>query len=184
METKVQQFTLEDGRRAERHIVVGPDGSETIEIFAEEQRPLRLEKRVLREMKQVVAKETHQIIKDGEVSFEEVVGREPEVPLHIQSRIATVAHDKPDSAYVRMDQIQELVAESVVAGVSALMKDNRMAPVQPEPFFKAQSTELKAQAQVEKNVEEKKKKSDVYVNVFFGVLIIVQIAGVAAYFLL
>ncbi len=181
---KVETLTLDDGRRAERHIVLDDNGNEVVEIFAEEKRPLKLEKRIVREFKNIVAKETHQSVRDGEVILEEVHSQEPEVPLQLRSRVGVADHAKVvDGDYVRKEEVSKLIADGVVAGVSALME--QMEPVvhqpvaqqpvvvhepvaRPEPVFKAQAV-------VEKNVEEKK-KNDMTVNVIMGVIIVLQLA--------
>jgi hypothetical protein len=177
---KVETLTLDDGRRAERHISLDQAGNEVVEIFAEEKRPLKLEKRITREMKSVIAKEVHETIKDGEVAFQEVRALEPEAPLQIMSRIGLVDHDKiVDGDYVRTSDIHQLIADGVVAGVSELME--RMEPVSMQKVG-AQPI-LKAQQIVEKNVEEGK-KSDITVNVIMGVIIAIQVAFFSYIFLM
>lgn len=176
--SKVESLVLDDGRRAERHTTVDAVGNEVVEIFAEEKRPLKLEKRIVREMKNIIAKEIHQEVKDGEVSYEEVLSLEPEVPLQVRSRIGVADHAKVvDGDYVRKDEIGKLVEDGVVAGISALLE--QMQPMQ------AQSNQslgkvLKAQEIVEKNVEEKK-KSDSWVNLVIGGIILVQLAFFLGY---
>jgi hypothetical protein len=175
---EVKQLTLDDGRRAERH-VSHDSGNEVVEIFAEERRPLKMEKRIIREHKQIVSKETHETIKDGEVSHIEVRSLEPEVPLQVRERIGLVDHHKVvDGDYVRKDEIGQIVADSVVTGVAALM-DNMDHPVVHEdkqPMFHAQSV-------VENNVAEKK-KSDGMANVVMGVLLVAQLAFFGYMFLM
>jgi hypothetical protein len=173
---KVQSLTLDDGRRAERHISNDNDGSEIVEIFAEEKRPLKLEKKIKREFKTVVAKEIHQTVKDGEVVLEEVRSTEPEVPLQLTSRLGVANHAKiVDGDYVRKDEMQPLITESVVAAVSALME--HMEPVKTvAPVFRAQEV-------VEKNVEDKK-KSDLVVNIIMGVVIVGQLLFFGYYFMM
>lgn len=181
-ELKVESLVLDDGRRAERHVTIGPDGSEVIEIFAEEKRPLKLEKRIVREMKNIVAKEVHQIVKDGEVSYEEVHSLEPEVPLQIRSRIGVPDHAKiVDGDYVRKDEIAKIIEDGVVAGVSALME--QMEPVTAQLKKPETNKAFKAQEIVEKNVEEKK-KNDMVVNVIMGVVIFIQLAFFLGYMFL
>jgi len=178
---RVEQVRLPDGRHAERHINKDEQGNEVVEIFAEEQRPLKLEERIVREHKRIVAKETREIIRDGEVAHVEVRSLEPEVPLQIRERIGVAEHGKVvDGDYVRKEEIGQLVADGVVAGVEALMENMELAtsreeeyeveePVaKPEPIFNAQSI-------VEKNVSEKK-KSAVFVN---GTLVAILVAQVA-----
>lgn len=177
---KVETLTLDDGRRAERHITLDEQGNEIVEIFAEEQRPLKLEKRILREFKTVVAKETHETIKDGEIALQEVRSSEPEVPLQLRSRIGVADHHKVvDGDYVRKQEIDKLIADGVVAGVSALME--HMEPVihqKPEPVVAQQPQPVqplfRAQSVIEKNVEEKK-KGDMTVNIILGVIIVLQL---------
>lgn len=177
---RVEQVRLPDGRHAERHINKDEQGNEVVEIFAEEKRPLKLEERIVREHKRIVAKETREIIKDGEVVHVEVRSLEPEVPLQIREKIGVAEHGKiVDGDYVRKEEIGQLVADSVVAGVEALMENMEPAaapakeyevekPVDEKPVFNAQSI-------VEKNVS-KKKKGDGLVN---GVLVVILIAQVA-----
>lgn len=170
---RVETITLSDGRHAERHVTEDENGNEIVEVFAEERRPLKLEERIIREHKRVVAKEIHEKIKDGEVAHVEVRSLEPEVPLQVRERIGVADHAKiVDGDYVRKDEIGQLVADGVVAGVEALMEN--MGPVvhekpeaKPEPFFNAQSI-------IEKNVAEKK-KSDVLVNAVLAVILVAQL---------
>jgi hypothetical protein len=177
---RVEQVRLPDGRRAERHINKDEQGNEVVEIFAEEQRPLKLEERIVREHKRIVAKETREIIRDGEVAHVEVRTLEPEVPLQIRERIGVAEHSKVvDGDYVRKEEIGQLVADGVVAGVEALMENMEPAaapaeeyeveePVVEKPIFNAQSV-------VEKNVSEKK-KSDGLVNGVLAVILVAQVA--------
>ena len=176
---QVKQLTLDDGRRAERHVSHDENGNEVVEIFAEERRPLKMEKRILREYKTIVSKETHETIKDGEISHVEVRSLEPEVPLQIRERIGIAEHHKVvDGDYVRKEEISQIVADSVVTGVSALMEG--MDPVahhkDEEPMFHAQSI-------VEKNVADKK-KSDGMANIVMGIILIAQCAFFAYMFLM
>lgn len=168
---KIESLTLDDGRKAERHITVDSEGNEVVEIFAEEPRPLKLEKRILREYKNIVSKETHEIIKDGEVSFQEVRSLEPETPIQVRSRIGLADHAKiVDGDYVRKEEINQLISDGVVAGVSALMDHIGTVPTptkQAPPLFRAQEL-------VEKNVEEKK-KNDLVINIIMGVVVVAQI---------
>ena len=175
-EVRVNKMTLDDGRHAEKHVSTDEEGNEVVEIFAEEKRPLKLEKRIHREFKNVVSKETHETIKDGEVAHVEVRSTESEVPLKVVDRIGIVNHAKiVDGDYVRKDEIGKIVADSVVAGVSALMENMEPVyhreevasqPQQPQPIFRAQSV-------VESNVAEKK-KGDMTVNIVMAVILLAQ----------
>jgi flagellar biosynthesis GTPase FlhF len=175
---KVESLTLDDGRKAERHVTVDVNGNELVEIFAEEKRPLKLEKRIIRESKNIISKEIHQTVKDGEIAYEEVHAMESEAPLQVRERIGVVQHAKiVDGDYVRKDEIQNLIAEGVVAGVSALMENM-------EPLSKQSNKSIfKAQEVVEKNVEEKK-KNDVVVNAILGCVIVAQLVFFVGYMFL
>jgi hypothetical protein len=179
-EVKIETLTLDDGRRAERHITIDEKGQEVVEIFAEEKRPLKLEKRILREYKNVISKEVHQTVKDGEVAYEEIHSTEPEVPLQLRSRVGVTDHYKVvDGDYVRKDEIGSLIADGVVAGVTALMEQYEPVSAQKQPSQPA----LKAQEVVEKTVENKK-KNDMVVNVVMGIIILAQIAFFGYIFLM
>jgi hypothetical protein len=179
---EVKQLTLDDGRRAERHVSHDDSGNEVVEIFAEERRPLKMEKRIVREHKRIVAKETHETIKDGEISHIEVRSLEPEVPLQVRERIGLADHHKVvDGDYVRKEEIGKIVADSVVTGVAALMENMEPAvhhkdDVDEMPVFHAQSV-------VAQNVAEKK-KSDGMANIVMGVILIAQLAFFGYMFLM
>lgn len=175
---RVETLTLDDGRRAERHVSNDEAGNEVVEIFAEEKRPLKLEKRLVREFKNVVSKEVHQTVKDGEIVLEEVHALEPNVPLQVRERIGVANHHKVvDGDYVRKEEIHKMIADGVVSGVSALMEN--MEPIihpKSEQTFRAQSI-------VEKNVEEKK-KSDMTTYIILGAIVVVQVAFCGYFFLM
>lgn len=168
---KIESITLDDGRKAERHTYFDESGNEIVEIFAEEKRPLKLEKRIEREYKNVVANERHSTIQDGEIVYEEALSGEPEVPLQVRQKIGVADHSKVvDGDYVRKDEIGELVANGVVTGVKAMMEnmDYDDSPKHsPDPVFGAQS-------EVEENVQ-KKQNWNTIVNVGLGVLFVGQI---------
>ena len=169
-EIRVQRMTLDDGRSAERHISKDENGDEIVEIFAEEMRPLKLEKRIHREFKNVIAKETHETIKDGEVAHVEVRSGDSEVPLKVVERIGVANHAKiVDGDYVRKDEIGKLVSDAVVQGVTVLMENMDVpteAAPQPQPIFRAMSV-------VENNVAEKK-SNDYTINIVLGVILFAQ----------
>lgn len=181
---RIEQVVLDDGRRAERHTAVEDNGDEIIEVFAEEKRPLKLEKRVRREMKQVVAKEIHEQVRDGVVTYQEVHSLEPEIPLQIRERIGVADHAKiVDGDYIRKEEIGPMIADGVVAGLAAVM--DKMQPVmvnQASSNLRADAPVFTAQSIVEQNVEEKKNK-DWITNVTMGVLVVLQ-AGFLIYMIL
>ncbi len=163
---KVETLTLDDGRKAERHVSMTADGNEVIEVFVEEKRPFKLEKRIIREFKQIVAKETHQVIHDGEVSVVEVKTAEAEQPLQVHEHIGV-----PQGDFVRRDELQALISDGVASGLEALMEDYEPVVAQSSPAAPV----LSAQSIVEQNVSEKHKERTV-VNAVMVAILVAQIA--------
>lgn len=176
-EAVVEHMILPDGRRAERHVSYDADGNEVVEVFAEEKRPVKLEKRITRKHKDIVAEEITEMVKDGEIAHREVRSLEPQNPLQIVERIGVANHSKVvDGDYVRKDEVGKIVSDAVVEGVSALMESMNQPIMENnshEPLFNAQS-------QVEMNVEEKKKKSNSLVYFLVG-CVVIEIVALAGY---
>jgi hypothetical protein len=179
----VEKLTLGDGRRAEQHVTYNADGDEIVEVFAEESRPLKLEERIVRKHKTIVAEERIEKVRDGEVVHVETKSREPVVPLQVVERIGVADHAKiVDGDYVRKEEIVGLVSDAVVAGMCAVMENYEPAPVQEvHHHHHANETEtespapiFKAQAAVEEHVAEKK-KNDGTINAIMAGIVVVQI---------
>lgn len=171
MEARVEHITLHDGRKAERHISCDDMGNEVVEVFAEEKRPLKLEERLVREKEEIVSRETVEHVRDGEVTYREVRSLTPDVPMEVRSRVGLTDHNKViDSEYVKREDIAELVSESVVAGVSAMMEGQKIS--EPLGVDKSQPI-FSAQSQVAQHVEEKG-KNDQFVNIILGGIILIQ----------
>lgn len=165
-EVKVQQITLEDGRSAEKHISVDANGNEVVEIFVEEKRPKKLEKRIVRERKTIVAKETHEDVHDGEVTQVKVLSLEPEVPLQVREKIQVVDHAKiVDGEYATKDD--------VVAAIAELMNHGHV-PVTASAVEDVQP--VSAMQTVEHNVQEGAHKKNNTLVVAMGVLLLGQMA--------
>jgi hypothetical protein len=187
-EVQVQAIKTDDDRRAERHFSVNDEGHEVVEIFAEERRPLKLEKRIIKEKEEIVGKVTEETIKDGEVVHKVVKDRDPLLPLQMVENLGMADHAKlVDGDYVRKEEIGQMVSDAVVAGMSAMM-DN-YEPVQSveehhhhhhhedenketEPLFNAQN--LTAQSEIEGRVANKK-GNDMTMNIIMGGIIVVQV---------
>lgn len=174
---EIETLTLDDGRKAERHVSMDSNGNQVIDVFVEEKRPLKLEKRIIREFKQVVAKETHQIIHNGEVEAVEVKSAETELPIQVHEtvKVGKVGVDF-SSDFVRKDELQAMVSESVASGLEALMEDYEPVVAQ------SASPVLSAQSIVEKNVSEKHKDRSV-VNMIMVAILVAQAAIVGYVYL-
>jgi hypothetical protein len=166
----VQKISLEDGRLAERHSYVDENGNEVIELFAEEVKPLHIEQRIIREYKNVVAKETRQTFQNGEVVQQEVLSTEPDVPLQIRERIAVKAPEVPENSFATKADLDEMVSRLTY---QMQIKD---PPVSNIP--------LTAQALVEKNVEEKN-QNKLVINLVLAAILLVNVAFIGyVYFLM
>jgi hypothetical protein len=77
-DVKIEEILLDDGRHAEKRMIVDENGNQVVEIFAEQRVPLKLEKRIVCETKNIVVKETHQMLDNGKVVSEEVFSVSPE----------------------------------------------------------------------------------------------------------
>ena len=192
MEARVEHITLHDGRKAERHISYDEMGNEVVEVFAEEKRPLKLEERIVRETEEIVSRETVEHVRDGEVTYREVRSLSSDTPMEVRSRVGLVDHHKVvDGDYVRKEDIAELVSESVIAGVQAMMESQQphqgivkheASPIifeRPQVPRPVEHPIFSAQSQVAQHVEEKG-KHDQFTNIIYGVIILVQL-GFFAY---
>lgn len=178
---RVQLLTLEDGRRAERHSFIDENGNEVVEIFSEEKRPLKLESRIVKEHKQIVAKETHQTIQDGNVVAQEVIATGEEVPLRTVEKLGVAEHAKVvEGDYVRKDEIEKVVSDAVLTGMKALL--DAWEPQEPAEGQPHVPPPVGAQAIVEKNVAEKKASDSTWI-IAGAVIVIAQLAFLAYMFL-
>lgn len=138
----IEKFVLESGRRAEKHVETNSAGDKVIQIYAEEERPLKLEKRVTQKFKTVLAEEHIETIKDGEVIEKQVLSVEPKTQLELREHIGLV--DKPmigTDQYVSKNEVADLVAQGVASGMKVFAQ-NLTAQSMPQvnaPVFKAQS---------------------------------------------
>lgn len=121
--------TMLDGRLAERHTSFNKDGDKIVEIFAEEKRPLHLEKRVIQKHKQIVAEERTEYVRDGEVVEVEVKAVDAPVQMQMREHLGVVDHAKfVDGDYVKKSELGPVVTDAVVTGVATLMENFEFAP--------------------------------------------------------
>ena len=91
---KVERWFLDDGRRAERKVTenVGENGEceKIVELFVEDERPLRLQQRVVEKCKPMLFERKLETIdpKTGEVLEQKVESLEPRVPMQVVEHIA------------------------------------------------------------------------------------------------
>lgn len=168
----IEKFVTETGRRAEKHIDIDSNGNKTISIFAEEERPLKLEKRVTQMFKPMLVEEHVETIKDGQVVDKKVSSTEPKTNLELREHIAVanksiIGSDK----YVSKEDVAELVAQGVVAGLEASKGMKMSQALQPENPFRVQNI-------VEQRLEETTtatKTSEIIIYSVLGIAIVAQI---------
>jgi hypothetical protein len=172
---KVEKVTLEDGRLAERHTSVRDDEKVT-ELFVEEKKPLKLEKRLIEKHKQIVSEQRIETIKDGEVVDVQIKSLEPIVPLQLREHIGVSGKsDLNANAYVTKDDLRRSVADAVVAGFTAMyekQREEQQFAMQSMPKYEAPI--VTAQEVVENRVETKA-KNDNLLSIAMGVIIAIQV---------
>jgi len=166
--------TILDGRAAERHTYFNGEDEKVTEIFAEEKRPLNLEKRVIQKYKKVVAEERTEMVKDGEIVEVEVKSIDPGVQMQIRERIGVADHAYTvDGQYATKQD----VAEAVIEGVKVLVDSmENYEPVEAQHYH---GPVMSAAEQIEQRVGSKEAKNannDMAINVVMGVLILAQLA--------
>lgn len=90
---KTEKWTLEDGRRAERRVTEsvqpGGEAERVVELHVEDERPLRLQQRVVEKRKPFVyEREIHTVDKTGNVVEKKVESIEPKVQMQLVEHIA------------------------------------------------------------------------------------------------
>jgi hypothetical protein len=121
---KVEKWTLEDGRRAERRVTEQKnceDGSaeRVVELHVEDERPLRLQQRVVEKTKPFVYERQIQTVdKTGQVVEQKVESIEPRVQMQVVEHIAhagavaaqSVKEDDCDCHVTKQEMIETIVA--------------------------------------------------------------------------
>lgn len=187
-EKKVEKLVLEDGRVAERHVYTDVEGNEVVEMYAEPQKSLSLNRRIVNKVKPVLVEQVIETIKDGEVVDREV--HSTEAPVKMQLREHIKRYDRPvASETVTQEQIANIVAQTVSQTLEAQAAVKQEPEIYTEapmpPVIKIQSVQPKqavfsAQSVVAERVEEKK-SSDLWTVLAIGFSVILQIAAVVWY---
>jgi hypothetical protein len=117
MSNNVEKWTLEDGRRAERHVseqsLANGQQEKTIELHVEDERPLRLQQRVVERSRPIVYERTLETIdpKTGKVVEQKVEAIEPKVQMHLVEHIACETKKTKCCKEDMMDKVVEKVLE-------------------------------------------------------------------------
>jgi hypothetical protein len=119
---KVEKWTLEDGRRAEKRVSEHKDANgeceKIIELHVEDERPLRLQQRVVEKCKPMLYERKLETIdpKTGSVIEQKVECLEPKMPMQVVEHIG-VASSSMDDANKPVTK-QEMI-DAIVAAIKA-----------------------------------------------------------------
>ena len=114
---KVEKWTLEDGRRAERRVTEVKDGNgqgeRVIELHVEDARPLRLQQRIVEKTKPFIFERKLEVIDPatGNVIEQKVESLEPRVPMQVVEHIAVVNNGDYDNIPFTKRELVEMLAE-------------------------------------------------------------------------
>lgn len=169
-----------DGRYAERHTSSHPNGT-LVEIFAEEKRPLLLEKRIIQTHKNVMSEERIEYIKNGEIVEVEVKSINSANPATMQltEHIGMVDHAKViDGEYVTKKELGPVISDAVITGIASLLEGVEIVQNKSIGLTQQKSTtpiQLSAQQQIAERVDKKSDNDGTVNMVLFG-LIVCQLA--------
>jgi hypothetical protein len=129
---KIEKWTLEDGRRAERH--VKDSGEErVIELHVEDERPLRLQQRIVEKTKPFVYEREIEVVdKSGNVVEKKVESVEPKVQMQLVEHLG-VASDQVVSAQSTKEDCdchvtKEEMVDTIISAIKASRQmDNQVA---------------------------------------------------------
>ena len=148
----VEKIILEDGRRAERHIDKTEGGERVVSLYAEEPRPMNLEKRVRQKFKEVLAEECVETIKDGQVIDSKVSSIEPKVEMRLVEHVAKAENPVFNAqGFVTRDEFKEVMLTSIEAILAARQDAKPVMAAQAVPQFRAQAVVEERVAAEEKN---------------------------------
>lgn len=148
---KVEKWTLEDGRRAERRVTeqkdVNGEGEKVVELFVEDERPLRLQQRVVEKSKPMIFERKVEKVdpSTGNVIEQRTESLEPKVPLQLVDHIKVVGESAPvvSAQTVSGDGDKPVTKQEMIDAIVAAIKANR------EVVYSAPAT-AQAPAKIEK----------------------------------
>jgi hypothetical protein len=127
---KVEKWTLEDGRRAEKRVTEIKDANgqseKIIELHVEDERPLRLQQRIVEKSKPIVYERKLETvdIKTGSVIEQKVESIESRVPMQVVEHIGTYA---AVSAQGAKDADKPVTRQELIDAIAAAFRMNASA---------------------------------------------------------
>ena len=126
---KIEKWTLDDGRRAERHVKETSE-ERVIELHVEDERPLRLQQRVIEKSKPFVYEREIEVVdKDGNVVEKKVESIEPKVHMQLVEHI-TSANEAVAAQSVKEDCDCHITKEEMVDAIISAIKASRSMDAQ------------------------------------------------------
>lgn len=138
---KIEKWTLDDGRRAERRVTEQPSAENgqserVIELHVEDERPLRLQQRVVEKSKPVIfERKIETIDATGSVVEQKVESIEPKVQMQFVEHISAAPKNNVVSALSVEDDCDcHVTKEEMIETIIAAIKASReSAPVVDMP---------------------------------------------------
>lgn len=125
---KIEKWTLDDGRRAERHVKETSE-ERVIELHVEDERPLRLQQRVIEKSKPFVYEREIEVVdKEGNVVEKKVEAIEPKVQMHLVEHLTTANTVAAQS--VKEDCDCHITKEEMVDTIISAIKASRSMDAQ------------------------------------------------------
>jgi len=128
---KIEKWTLEDGRRAERHVKESTD-ERVIELHVEDERPLRLQQRVVEKSKPFVYEREIEVVdKEGNVVEKKLESIEPKVQMQLVEHLGTVGDVGVSAQSVDKDDCDcHVTKEEMVDTIISAIKASRQMDAQ------------------------------------------------------
>ena len=124
-DVKIEKWTLEDGRRAERRVVEqkNADGvaEKIIELHIEDERPLRLQQRVVEKVKPVLYERKFETIDPatGNVIDQKVESIESNSKMRVVDHITTISSSDQKQDDINKPVTKQEMIDAIVAAIKA-----------------------------------------------------------------
>lgn len=122
---KIEKWTLDDGRRAERHVKETSE-ERVIELHVEDERPLRLQQRVVEKSKPFVYEREIEVVdKQGNVVEKKVESIEPKIQMQLVEHIASASEGVAAQSVKEDDCDCHITKEEMVDTIISAIKASR-----------------------------------------------------------
>lgn len=174
MSNKVEKWTLEDGRKAEKRVHETVNTSEltsekVVELHMEDERPLKLKQRVIEKTKPVIyERKIETLDAHGNVVEVKVESSEPKVQMQLVEHIAVgttmAAHGCKAACKKQASLTKEDLAEAIAQAIKS---------ANPKDECKVKS--LGIASKIAEQVEGESKSDNTVNNILIGVIVVLTI---------